>query len=417
MNELKKHDPEIWRAIQQEEQRQRGTIELIASENFTSPAVREATGSCLTHKYAEGYPGKRYYGGCEHVDIVEELAIERSRTLFGAEYANVQPHSGSQANMAVYTGILSPEDTILGMDLAHGGHLTHGSKVNFSGKTYDCAFYGVDRETQCIDYEQVRAKAHKHRPKLIVAGASTYPRKIDYRKFREIADEVNAKLMVDMAHIAGLVATDLHPSPVGIAEFVTSTTHKSLRGPRGGFILSSREYEKKINSQIFPGIQGGPLMHIIAAKAVAFGEALEEEFEQYQKQVKANAKALVAALKDAGFDIVSGDTDNHLLLVNLNSKQITGQEAEDVLDKVGITVNKNAVPFDTRPPKIASGIRLGTPVVTTRGMQEEDMAKVAEWIEAAIDYSSNESKLREIKNKVEKFCRNFPLFVHSPAYL
>ncbi|MFW6415303.1 MAG: serine hydroxymethyltransferase [Thermodesulfobacteriota bacterium] len=417
MSELKKQDPEIWRAIQQEEQRQRNTIELIASENFTSPAVREASGSCLTHKYAEGYPGKRYYGGCEHVDIVEELAIERSRQIYGAEYANVQPHSGSQANMAVYTGVLKPEDTILGMDLAHGGHLTHGSKVNFSGKTYDCAFYGVDKESQLIDYEQVRQQAHKHQPKLIVAGASTYPREIDYYKFREIADEVGAKLMVDMAHIAGLVATGLHPSPVGIADFVTSTTHKSLRGPRGGFILSSNQHEKMLNSQIFPGIQGGPLMHIIAAKAVAFGEALEEDFELYQKQVKANAKSLAAQLKDAGFDIVSGGSDNHLLLVDLSKKGITGQAAEDALDKVGITVNKNAVPFDTRPPTVTSGIRLGTPVVTTRGMTEEHMAKIAEWINAAIDHCDNEIHLGQIKKKVERFCSNFPLFVHSPAAL
>ena len=417
MSELKKQDPEIWRAIQQEEKRQRNTIELIASENFTSPAVREASGSCLTHKYAEGYPGKRYYGGCEHVDIVEELAIERSRKLYGAEYANVQPHSGSQANMAVYTGILKPEDTILGMDLAHGGHLTHGSKVNFSGKTYDCAFYGVDKDSQLIDYEQVRQQAHKHSPKLIIAGASTYPREIDYNKFREIADEVGAKLMVDMAHIAGLVATGLHPSPVGIADFVTSTTHKSLRGPRGGFILSSNQHERTLNSQIFPGIQGGPLMHIIAAKAVAFGEALEEDFELYQKQVKANSKTLAASLKDAGFDIVSGGSDNHLLLVDLSKKGITGQTAEDTLDKVGITVNKNAIPFDTRPPTVTSGIRLGTPVVTTRGMTEEHMVQIAEWINASIDYFDNETMLTQIKNKVEKFCNNFPLFVHSPASL
>lgn len=415
MNLLKKRDPEIWRAIQLEEDRQKRTIELIASENFTSPAVREAAGSSLTHKYAEGYPGNRYYGGCEHVDIVEQLAIERSKELYGAEYANVQPHSGSQANMAVYSGILNPGDSILSMDLAHGGHLTHGSKVNFSGKIYNCAFYGVDKQTQLIDYEQVREQAHIHKPKLIIAGASTYPREIVYQSFKKIADEVDAKLLVDMAHIAGLVAAGLHPSPVGLADFVTSTTHKSLRGPRGGLILSSKEFEKILNSQIFPGIQGGPLMHIIAAKAIAFREAQEEEFENYQKQVMANAKVLGAALKDAGFEIVSGGTDNHLLLVDLTNKNITGQEAENTLDKVGITVNKNAIPFDSRPSSVTSGIRIGTPVVTTRGMTEEHMIQIAEWIAAAIENRNNDTVLQQIRNKVEKFCNGFPLFVRSPG--
>jgi glycine hydroxymethyltransferase len=415
MEELKKQDPEIWQAIQAEEARQRNTIELIASENFTSQAVREAAGSCLSHKYAEGYPGRRYYGGCEHVDVAENLALERVKRLFGSEYANVQPHSGSQANMAVYFGILEPGDTLLGMDLAHGGHLTHGSQVNFSGKMYKCVFYGVDRETQTIDYDEVRSMAREHRPSLIVAGASTYPRVIDYAAFREIADEVGAKLMVDMAHIAGLVAAGEHPSPVGAAQFVTSTTHKSLRGPRGGFILSSGHYGKKLDSQIFPGIQGGPLMHIIAAKAVAFQEALSSDFRDYQQQVVRNARTMAHALDSAGYDIVSGGTDNHLVLVDLTRKGLTGAQAEAVLDKVGITVNKNAVPFETQSPTVTSGIRLGTPVVTTRGMTDEHMASIVEWMDDALSNMENESRLASIRKEVEDFASSFPLFLSCPS--
>jgi glycine hydroxymethyltransferase len=414
MEELKKQDLEVWQAIRAEEERQRNTIELIASENFTSLAVRQAAGSCLTHKYAEGYPGKRYYGGCEHVDIIENLALERLRTLFGAQYANVQPHSGSQANMAVYFGVLTPGDTMLGMDLAHGGHLTHGSQVNFSGRNYNCVFYGINRETQCIDYDQVEQQVAQHKPKLIIAGASTYPRTIDYTKFRQIADSVDAKLMVDMAHIAGLVAAELHPSPVDHAHFVTSTTHKSLRGPRGGFILSTDEYSKLLNSQIFPGIQGGPLMHIIAAKAVAFGEALTDSFLEYQKQILRNAQALARALTEHGFQLVSGGTDNHLLLVDLNNKGLTGQEAESILDDVGITVNKNAIPFETKSATITSGIRIGTPVVTTRGMREDDMGKIAKWIEEALSNKENETRLHQLEKKIKKFTQRFPLFVANP---
>lgn len=414
MEDLKKQDPEVWQAILDEEDRQRNTIELIASENFTSQAVRQAAGSCLTHKYAEGYPGKRYYGGCEHVDVIENLALERLRQIFGAQYANVQPHSGSQANMAVYFGVLNPGETMLGMDLAHGGHLTHGSQVNFSGKNYHCVFYGVDPETQLIDYEQVEKQVKKFEPKLIIAGASTYPRKIDYIKFRQIADSIGAKLMVDMAHIAGLVAAELHPTPVGQAHFVTSTTHKSLRGPRGGFILSSDEYSKMLNSQIFPGIQGGPLMHIIAAKAVAFGEALTESFQEYQIQILRNAQALGKALSSYGFQLVSKGTDNHLLLIDLNNKGLTGQEAETILDRVGITVNKNAIPFETKSATITSGIRIGTPVVTTRGMREEDMAKIAEWINAALENKDNETRLQQLHKKIRLFAQRFPLFVANP---
>jgi glycine hydroxymethyltransferase len=415
MNALKRQDPEVWQAIQAEEARQRNTIELIASENFTSEAVRAAAGSCLSHKYAEGYPGRRYYGGCEHVDVVENLALERVKRIFGSEYANVQPHSGSQANMAVYFGMLEPGDTLLGMDLAHGGHLTHGSQVNFSGKMYNCVFYGVDPETQTIDYDAVRAMAREHRPKLIVAGASTYPRVIDYRRFREIADETGAVLMVDMAHIAGLVAVGEHPTPVGRAQFVTSTTHKSLRGPRGGFILGESGYGKMLDSQIFPGIQGGPLMHVIAAKAVAFQEALSDDFRDYQRQVVQNARAMATGLSDAGFDIVSGGTDNHLVLVDLSRKGVTGADAETVLDKVGITVNKNSVPFETQPPTVTSGIRLGTPVATTRGMTEEHMVSIVEWMDEALSNMDNESRLSQVRKKVEDFASSFPLFVSCPS--
>lgn len=410
LDELRRHDPEIAEAVRLEELRQLHKLELIASENFTSPAVRMTMGSVLTHKYAEGYPGKRYYGGCEYVDMAETLAQERAKQLFKVEYANVQPHSGSQANMAVYFGALQPGDVILGMDLSHGGHLTHGSPVNFSGKLYKVVFYGVSRETGTIDYDQVRTMAREHRPKVIVAGASAYSRVIDFPKFREIADEVGAKLIVDMAHIAGLIAADLHPSPVGSAHFITTTTHKTLRGPRGGMILSTDEFGKLLNSQIFPGIQGGPLMHVIASKAVAFGEALRPEFATYQQQVIKNAQAMANALTEAGFDLVSGGTDNHLMLMDLTNKDITGKDAEISLDKAGITVNKNTVPFETRSPFVTSGIRLGTPALTTRGMTEEHMVRVVEWIVEALDQRDNDTELQRIEAEVQTFASQFPLF-------
>ena len=410
MDELKLNDPEVFKAIALEEERQISKLELIASENFTSIAVRQAMGSVMTHKYAEGYPGKRYYGGCEFVDMAEDLARERAKKLFQAEYVNVQPHSGSQANMGVYFGALEPGDTILGMNLSHGGHLTHGSPVNFSGKLYNVVFYGVQKETGTIDYDQVEKLALEHKPKLIVAGASAYPRTIDFARFREIADQVGAKLMVDMAHIAGLIAADLHPSPIPYAHFTTTTTHKTLRGPRGGMILSSEEFGKLLNSQIFPGIQGGPLMHIIAAKAVALGEALKPEFKEYQKLVIENARTMAQDLVDAGFDLVSGGTDNHLMLVDLTNKDITGKDAEIALDKAGITVNKNTVPFETRSPFVTSGIRLGTPALTTRGMKPEHMHKVVDWIVKALESMNNDSILNEIRQEVEKFAREFPLF-------
>ncbi len=410
MQELLLQDPAVGRAICFEIDRQVSKLELIASENFASPAVREATGSVLTHKYAEGYPGKRYYGGCEYVDMAEDLARERACQLFGAEYANVQPHSGSQANMAVYFGALQPGDTILGMDLSHGGHLTHGSPVNFSGRLYKVVFYGVKKETGAIDYDQVEKLAQEHRPKVIVAGASAYPRIIDFARFRAIADSVDAKLMVDMAHIAGPIAVGLHPSPIPHAHFTTTTTHKTLRGPRGGMILSSDEFGKLLNSQIFPGIQGGPLMHVIAAKAVAFGEALRPQFKGYQQQVLDNAATLAKALVDAGFDLVSGGTDNHLMLLDLTAKDITGKDAEIALDKAGITVNKNTVPFETRSPFVTSGIRLGTPALTTRGMKEPEMIKVAGWIVQALESMDNESRLETMRKDIEAFARQFLLF-------
>lgn len=410
MQELKDIDPEVARAIELEEQRQLSKLELIASENFTSLAVRQAMGSVMTHKYAEGYPGKRYYGGCEYVDLVEDMARDRARELFRAEYANVQPHSGSQANMAVYFGVLKPGDTILGMDLSHGGHLTHGSPVNFSGKLYHIVSYGVEKETGVIDYHQVEAKALEHRPSLIIAGASAYPRLIDFKRFREIADRAGSKLMVDMAHIAGLIAADLHPSPVEHAHFITTTTHKTLRGPRGGMILSSQEFGKILNSQIFPGIQGGPLMHVIAAKAVAFGEALKPEFTNYQKTVVKNAIKMAELLTQAGYNLVSGGTDNHLILVDLTNKNVTGKDAEIALDKAGITVNKNTVPFETRSPFVTSGIRLGTPALTTRGMKPEHMEKIVAWIIDAVDNYENEERLKRISQEVDKFACQFPLF-------
>lgn len=404
-------DPEVAEAIAQEESRQRNKIELIASENFVSRAVMAAQGSVLTNKYAEGYPGRRYYGGCEHVDVVENLALERLKKLFGAEHANVQPHSGAQANTAVYLAILKPGDTVLGMNLSHGGHLTHGSPVNLSGIYYNFVDYGVDPETERIDYDQVAKIAREHKPKLIVAGASAYPRIIDFPRLREIADEVGAYFMVDMAHIAGLVAAGLHPNPVPEADFVTSTTHKTLRGPRGGLILCKEKHAKAIDKAVFPGIQGGPLMHVIAAKAVAFGEALKSEFMEYQKQVVENAKVLAEALVENGFRLVSGGTDNHLILVDVRSKGLTGKEAEAILDEIGITVNKNTIPYDPASPAITSGIRIGTPAVTTRGMGAEGMKKIAEAMNIALTERTEEgaAKAREI---VEEICREYPLYTN-----
>jgi len=410
MEELLLQDREVARAVTLEIERQIDKLELIAAENFTSPAVRQAMGSVLTHKYAEGYPRKRYYGGCEYVDMAENLARERAKTLFKAEYANAQPHSGSQANMAVYFGALKPGDSVLGMDLSHGGHLTHGSPVNFSGRLFEMSFYGVSKETGTIDYDHLEALAKEHRPKMIIAGASAYPRIIDFEKFRAIADEVGAKLMADMAHIAGPVAVGLHPSPIPHAHFTTTTTHKTLRGPRGGMILSSEEFGKTLNSQIFPGIQGGPLMHVIAAKAVALGEALRPAFKTYQEQVLSNCRTMAKALTDAGFNLVSGGTDNHLILVDLTNKDITGKDAEAALDKAGVTANKNTVPFETRSPFVASGIRFGTPALTTRGFKENDMLKVVEWIVAALESLDNETRLDEIQKQVKTFARGFPLF-------
>ncbi|NLU37034.1 MAG: serine hydroxymethyltransferase [Clostridiales bacterium] len=408
LKEIALVDPETASAMEKELERQRTHLELIASENFVSPAVMAAMGSHLTNKYAEGYPGKRYYGGCEYVDIVEEIAIERAKQLFGAEHANVQPHSGAQANTAVYFAMLEPGDTILGMNLAHGGHLTHGSPVNISGKYFNIIPYGVDSETGYIDYDRLADLAKKHRPKMIVAGASAYPRIIDFKKFRQIADQVNALLMVDIAHIAGLIAAGLHPNPVPYADFVTTTTHKTLRGPRGGMILCKKKYAKAIDKAIFPGTQGGPLMHIIAAKAVSFKEALDPSFKEYQKQIIKNASALAQHLIDEGFDLVSGGTDNHLMLVDLRSKNITGKDAEKLLDQVRITVNKNTIPNDPQSPFVTSGIRIGTPAVTSRGMKEEDMALIARAISLAIDdFSKNRDNVVSI---VEDLCTKFPLY-------
>ncbi|HHY90586.1 MAG TPA: serine hydroxymethyltransferase [Clostridiales bacterium] len=400
-------DAEIFNAIQKEIQRQQNKIELIASENFVSKAVMEAMGSQMTNKYAEGYPGKRYYGGCEYVDIAESLAIERLKNLFHAEHANVQPHSGSSANLAVYFAVLEPGDTVLGMNLSHGGHLTHGSPVNFSGKIYRFVEYGVAKDTEIIDYDEVRDIAKKEKPKLIVAGASAYPRIIDFQKFREIADEVGAYLMVDMAHIAGLVAAGLHPNPCEYAHFVTTTTHKTLRGPRGGAILCKKEFAKQIDKAIFPGIQGGPLMHIIAAKAVCFKEASTEAFQAYQRQIVKNAAALADELIKRGFRLISGGTDNHLILIDLRNKNITGKDAEALLDEAGVTVNKNTIPYDPQSPFITSGIRIGTPAVTTRGMKEKEMGTIAEIIATVIEQPH---RLQEVKNMVKDLCSQFPLY-------
>jgi glycine hydroxymethyltransferase len=409
MSRLDIVDPEIAHVIREEEKRQQGKIELIASENFVSDAVREAQGSVLTNKYAEGYPGKRYYGGCEFVDMAEKLAQERARRLFQAEYVNVQPHSGSQANMAVYFAALQTGDTILGMNLSQGGHLTHGSPASFSGRLFRVISYGVRRDTETIDYEQVALLAHQHRPKMIIAGASAYPRIIDFRRFREIADECGAYLMVDMAHIAGLVAAGIHPSPIPYADFVTTTTHKTLRGPRGGMILARAKYSKMLDSQIFPGIQGGPLMHTIAAKAVAFQEALQPTFQEYQKRIVDNSQGLAAELTKLGFRLVSGGTDNHLMLVDLSPKGLTGNIAEETLDRGGITVNKNSIPFDSQKPSVTSGIRIGTPAVTTRGMDPENMATIAQFIHRGLQAGGDDQALASLRKEVADFCFLFPL--------
>ena len=405
---IKSCDPELYGAMERELQRQRDHIELIASENFTSRAVMEAMGSHLTNKYAEGYPGARYYGGCEYVDVVEQLAIDRAKALFGAEHANVQPHSGSQANVAVYLALLKPGDTILGMDLSHGGHLTHGSKASISGKYFNACFYGVDPETETIDYEKAMQAAGECKPKLIIAGASAYPRFIDFKKMREIADEVGAYLMVDMAHIGGLVAAGVHPSPVPYADVVTSTTHKTLRGPRGAIILCKDELKKKINSGVFPGTQGGPLMHIIAGKAVCFKEAMSEEFRAYQKQVVKNAAVLADTLSKGGIRLISGGTDNHLMLADTMTLGRTGMEVQELLDMAHITANKNAIPFDTQPVKLTSGMRFGTPAVTTRGMKETEMAEIGGMIVRLI--KEGESAVSEVKEQAIDLCERFPLY-------
>jgi RpiB/LacA/LacB family sugar-phosphate isomerase len=406
---LAEADPEIFKAVQDEYARQRDNIELIASENFTSRAVMEAQGSCLTNKYAEGYPRKRWYGGCEYVDVVEDLAIERAKKLFNAEHANVQPHSGSQANAAVYFAMLQPGDLILTMDLAHGGHLTHGHKMNFSGRFYRVVHYGVSKDSETIDYDALEKQAREIRPKMITAGASAYSRFIDFPRLRNIADACGALLFIDMAHIAGLVVAGVHPSPLPYADFVTTTTHKTLRGPRGGLVLCKEKYAKEIDSQVFPGVQGGPLMHVIAAKAVALGEALRPEFKTYQQQVVRNAKALCEGMKKNGFRIVSGTTDNHVMLVDLQPKNLTGKEVSDVLDHAGITVNKNAIPFDTQSPFKAGGIRLGTPAVTTRGMKEDEMFDIANLIEEAVEHRADAAKIEAIREHVRQITARFPL--------
>jgi glycine hydroxymethyltransferase len=412
MEHLKQQDVKVFEAIQAELGRQRSKIELIASENFVSEAVMEAQGSVLTNKYAEGYPGKRYYGGCEYVDVAEDIARDRAKQIFGAEHANVQPHSGAQANMAVYFTILEHGDTVLGMNLSHGGHLTHGSPVNFSGIQYNFVEYGVDPDTHRINYEDVLEKAKTHKPKLIVAGASAYPREIDFKKFREIADEVGAYLMVDMAHIAGLVAAGLHPNPVPYADFVTTTTHKTLRGPRGGMILCKEKYAKQIDKSIFPGIQGGPLMHVIAAKAVAFGEALQDSFKEYAQNIVNNAKRLAESLQKEGITLVSGGTDNHLILIDVRNLNLTGKVAEHVLDEVGITVNKNTIPFDPASPFVTSGIRIGTAAVTSRGFGLEEMDEIASIITHTLKNHENQEALEEARKRVTALTEKFPLYTH-----
>ncbi|MBU0857769.1 MAG: serine hydroxymethyltransferase [Gammaproteobacteria bacterium] len=403
-------DPELWAAMEAEYARQEDHIELIASENYASPAVMEAQGSVLTNKYAEGYPGKRYYGGCEFVDVAEQLAIDRLKSLFGAEYANVQPHSGSQANAGVYMAMLQPGDTLLGMSLAHGGHLTHGASVNFSGKIYKSVAYGLNPETEALDYDEVERLAKEHKPKMIVAGASAYALHIDFKRFREIADSVGAYLMVDMAHYSGLIAAGLYPNPVGIADFVTSTTHKTLRGPRGGVIMAKAEFEKPINSMIFPGIQGGPLMHVIAAKAVAFREAATQEFKVYQQQVLDNAQAMAETLVERGVRIVSGRTQSHLFLVDLRAKNITGKEAEAALGRAHITVNKNAIPNDPQKPFVTSGIRLGSPAMTTRGFKQAEAKQVANLIVDVLEAPNDDAVLARVAADVTKLCAAFPVY-------
>jgi glycine hydroxymethyltransferase len=410
MKSLKEVDPDIYELIFQEKKRETSKILMIASENYASKAVMEAQGSLFTNKYAEGYPGRRYYGGCEYADEVERLAQERAKKLFNVEHVNVQPHSGTQANMAVYFAMLQPGDTIMGMSLPHGGHLSHGSPVNFTGKLYKTVFYGVNKETGYIDMEEVRRLANEHKPKIIITGASAYPRIIDFKAFAEIAKEVGAYLMADIAHIAGLIVTGLHPSPVPYSDFITTTTHKTLRGPRGGIVMCKADYAKAIDKAVFPGIQGGPLVHVIAAKAVAFQEALSEDFKEYQQKVIKNAKTLAEALKKKGFKLVSDGTDNHLMLVDLTNFNITGKEAEEALDKAGITVNKNTIPFDTKPPTVTSGIRIGTPSVTTRGMGEQEMEEIAEIIERVIKNISNESVIKDMKKKVQLLCKRFPIY-------
>lgn len=407
---LKISDPEVFDAIQKEIKRERESLVLIASENYTSPSVLEAQGSVFTNKYAEGYPGRRYYGGCEYADIVENLAIERAKKLFGAEHVNVQPHSGTQANMAVYFAVLKPGDTILSMSLSHGGHLSHGTLVNFSGVFYKVLTYGVNKETGYIDYDEVKHLAAKHKPKMIVVGTSAYSRIIDFKIFSEIANKVGAYLMADIAHIAGLVAADLHPSPFPFADFVTATTHKTLRGPRGGIIMCKAEYAKAVDRAVFPGIQGGPLVHVIAAKAVAFKEALSQKFKEYQQRVIKNAKALAENLINKGFKIISGGTDTHMMLLDLRNKSSTGKEAEEILGMVGITVNKNLVPYDEKPPSISSGIRIGTPCVTTRGMGEAEMAEIADIMSSAIDNRNNPGVVETLSRRVRDICNSFPIY-------
>ncbi len=404
-------DPEIAKALEDELDRQENKLNLIASENYTSKAVLEAQGSIMSNKYAEGYSGKRYYGGCEYVDVAEDLAIKRAKDLFGAEHVNVQPHSGSSANMGVYFAVLEPGDTIMGMDLSHGGHLTHGSPVNFCGKFYNIVSYGVNREAKTIDYDELMEMAKESNPKMIVAGASAYPREIDFAKFKEIADAVDAYLLADIAHIAGLIAAGIHQSPIPYADFVTSTTHKTLRGPRGGLIMCRAKYAKDINKTIFPGIQGGPSMHTIAAKAVSFKEALTPEFNKYQRQVVINAKTLANDLIEKGYDIVSGGTDNHLMLIDLTKLGITGKDAEAALGRAGIITNKNTIPFETRSPFITSGVRIGTPAITTRGMKEQQMHIIADYIDIVLRHLSGDNKLEEIKQKIKQLCSQFPVYI------
>lgn len=403
-------DSQIAKAIDAETERQRDNLMMIASENYASQAVMDVQGSVLTNKYAEGYPGARYYAGCKNVDIVENLAIERAKKLFKAEFANVQPHSGSQANMAVYFSFLSPGDTIMGMDLAHGGHLSHGSNINFSGKIYKAVFYGVDPQTHRIDLDQVKSLARSFQPKLIIAGASSYPRIIDFRPFKQIAEDTGAYLMADIAHVAGLIAGGQHPSPFPFADFVTSTTHKTLRGPRGGLILAKKKYAKQIDAHIFPGIQGGPFMHVIAAKAVAFKQAMTSEFADYQRQIVSNARVLAEELLTHGLELISGGTDNHIVIINLNKNDLTGIDAENALEHAGIVVNKNSVPFDKKGPSVTSGIRLGTPALTTRGMKEREMKKVAKWIARVLERPYDTQVLTDVRSLVHSLCRQFPLY-------